>query len=665
MRPGSQLTTHSHMPEDFSDQRSISGELQLKLPGELVEIEGNRLRIEAVIARLDIGDVLRHLCIAALTPGHKNIVRYELDTLPSGALASNLAALISRAKDKNVPAETVMQSIQECLQNGGPFFFRKIEPDRNPLVMPSMERMIPDFDKFARNPLLMDTSFSVERDVPGAHIKAVATLFPLNRYTLIEVHTFSTRAPTTPQIGRFKVRSPESFWEKPRTTEAVIAALHSATWAAMDTIISKGAESARRESLDPELDNRLIQGVVNAASCDTAHILPSGARILLEEGDRLVCVRIESSDEAASTAVFWRIFGQEALFVANEPKLITARSAVEALAEGDLLQRFKAIQTLDRLEQAYTAQMPAGAFTVEPFQTISLEQLVGFQTAQTLTELRRTKTEVVSPNSPMLILDILAGIQSIQLSPRETAHSEHVPQDPNYLFFGFRSDGALKITVISPLQNYVETILPASHFEESPSREKVVERLASLFNRNTSRDFMTLRREIESLSLRRNGDSCDSTKLRPAVQRFPSIENKVLANALDTAADIALVYKTDAKGSINDIHVNFADTTQCELVVSGDENIFREPSMHLHTSEFGVHAIDLLTVEDNQRQQHRFTLESPITIPEGREVLATIFNLLRTLKRETRVNSPAAEIPLRSTPLFKYLQECEERFSER
>ena len=176
---------------------------------------------------------------------------------------------------------------------------------------------------------------------------------------------------------------------------------------------------------------------------------------------------------------------------------------------------------------------------------------------------------------------------------------------------------------------------------------------------------MTLRREIESLSLRRNGDICDSTKLRPAAQRFPSVENKALVNALDTAADIALVYKTDAKGSINDIHVNFVDTTQCELVVSSDENIFREPSMHLHTSEFGVHAIDLLTVGDTQRQRHRFTLESPITIPEGRAVLATIFNLLRTLKRETRVNSPAAEIPLRSTPLFKYLQECEERFSER
>jgi F0F1-type ATP synthase beta subunit len=87
--------------------------------------------------------------------------------------------------------------------------------------------------------------------------------------------------------------------------------------------------------------------------------------------------------------------------------------------------------------------------------------------------------------------------------------------------------------------------------------------------------------------------------------------------------------------------------------------------MHLHTSEFGVHAIDLHTVEENLRLRHRFTLESPITIPEGREVLGTMFNLLRTLKREQQTAKQAAELPLKSTPLFKYLQECEQRFAER
>lgn len=663
MGPGSQLTTQSHMPEDFSDLRTISDELQSSLPGELVEIENGRLRIEAVIARLDMGDVLRHLCISALTPGQKNIVRYELDTLPSGALASNLAALVSRAKDRNVPAENVLKSIQECLQHGGPFRFKKIEPEKNPFVMPSMERSIPDFERFARDPLVMDTAFSVQRDLPEARINAVATLFPENRYTLIEAHTFPKREGPIPPVCTFKVRCPASFWEKPRTTEEVVAALHSATWEAMDAIISDGAERARRKIVDPELDERLIQGVVNPTTCDTLHTLPSGARVLLEEGDRVVCVRIESSDEEPSTASFWRIFAQENLLLANDPKLITTRSAVESLVEGDIHQRLKAIQALDRLERAYPEQIPPETLTVNPFQTVPLEDIVGFQTAQMLSRLHRTKKDVLRPVSEMLVLDLLDGIHSIQLSPKDPGHSGREPQDPKYLFLGFRTDGALKVTIMSPLQNYLETLVPVTYFNDQRTREDVVERLATLFDNHTTDAFNELRREIESLSLKSKGESCNSMKLRPAVLRFPSVENEALENALDMAADIALIYEADLKASINDVQVIFDAHRRCELVVTG-KYATPQVRMHLHTSEQGVHAIDLYVTEQNQKRRHHFTLGSPLELPDGREVLTTMFKLLHAPLGSEAPLHPGVVPRLTSTQLFKYLKDVEGRFAE-
>ncbi len=664
MGQGIGLTSSSKKPADLSDARSISAELQLQLPGELVEIVGKRLRVEAAIAQLDTGDVLCHLRVSALTPGDKTIVRYELEAPPSRALASNLAALISRAKDKNLPGETVIQSIREYLHPGSTLHFKKIEPERNPFVTPPMERTIPEFEEFAQNPEVMDTAFSVERDIPGARVKATATLFPHNRYTVIEASTFPNNGTQTPTVERFKVRCPDSFWDRPRTTAEVIAALHVATWEAMDTLSTQGATKARRACLNPELDERLMRGMVNAPTCNTIATLPSGARVLLEEGDRIACVRIESSDDEPATAMFWRICGQEGILLANDPKLITTRSAVEALVEGDLNQRLKAISKLDRLEQAFPIPTPRGTSPVYPFETPSLEQIVGFETSEMLSRLRGTKTEVMPPNSQPLILDLLQGIHSIQLSPENSTHSDHSPQDPKHLFFGFRSDGALKVTIMSPLQNYLETLIPATYFEDSVRREDVVERLAMLYDRQTSEALLELRQEIEILSLQSDGERCDSTNLRPPAQRFPSVENGALAEALGVAADIALIYKTDAKGFISDIHLNFIDPHRCEVVVGGDDMEPHEFTMHLHTSEFGVHAIDLNYSERNEKYRRRFTLESPITIVEGRTVLATIFKHLQDLKVARMVTTLDAEQPLTNTSLFRYLQECEERFAE-
>ena len=664
MIPASQLTSHIQTPEGVSDPSSICAELQLMLPGELVEIEGKRLRIEAVITRLDIGDVLRHLRIAALTPGQKNIVRYELDTPPSGALASNLAAIISRAKDRGAPAETVVRSIQECLQSAGSLSFKQIEPEKNPFVNPSMERMIPDFGKFARNPLAMDTTFSVERELNGSLVRAVATLYPQQRYTLIEATTFPKGGTTTLPACKFKVRCEEHFWETPRTTEEVVAALHSATLKAMDTLTSDGARAARRQTLDPELDYRLLHGNVNPSTCDTKYTLPSGARVLLEEGNCLACVRLESSEDENSTAFFWRIESPQGLLLANDPRLITTRSAVNALVEGDVYEKLKAIQTLDRLEEAHPAPNPGDLNSVPPFQVLSLEQVAGFRTARMLSHLHRSNVHVMAPNSEMLVLDILDGIHSIQLSPKSHAHSEENPQDPQYLFFGFRSDGALKVTVRSPLHNHLETIVPASYFEGKRSREITIKRLANLFNQQTSETFRQLRQKIEALSRYSTGEVCDSMKLRPSESQFPPIKKELLNLALDTAADIARVYESDVPASISDVQIIFNNPTCCELVVAGK---FANQSVHmcLHTSEFGVHAIDLYTMEQNRKHRHRFTLASPITLPEGREVLSTMFKLLHGRERGKSTNGPSVPPILKNTRLFKYLKECEERFIDR
>lgn len=77
MDRGNNLTAPRRTSEDASDWNPICSELR-NLRGDLLNVEGGRLRIEAVVTKNDGDDVVRHLCVHALTPNHKDIVRYEL-----------------------------------------------------------------------------------------------------------------------------------------------------------------------------------------------------------------------------------------------------------------------------------------------------------------------------------------------------------------------------------------------------------------------------------------------------------------------------------------------------------------------------------------------------------------------------------------------------------
>ena len=665
MNHGHPLLESHQIPDIHTDWSSICDELQTQLPAELVEITGNRLRIEAAIAKLDIGDVLRHLCIHVLTPGQKKeIVRFELNSQPSEAVASTLAAIIAKAKDKDTPAEDVIGSLRECLESSGPYYFKKLAPEKNPFVQPTMERNIPDFEKFARDPRSMDTLFSVEREVNGKLVRAIATLYPEHRYTLIEAFTYPQDANQTPQVVRFKARCCDKFWERPRTSPEIIAALHSATWSAMDTIVSDGVEQASKALTQSEIDQRLYVGDVQPAMCDTVHVLPSGARVLVEEGDKLVCVRVESSADEDATSFFWRITSPDGLLLPSDTRLITARSAAESLAAADPHRRRAAIQTLDRLEHGSPNRLPHEARKIFPFETQTLSEIAGLSVIEELSKTSRAISSVVKPNSEALVLDLLDGFHSIKLAFRDPGYNRRNPQDPDTLFLAFRPDGALKVTITTPLRTHLETLIPADYFERHEPIEVTVRRLAALFDKQTSSGFFELRREIERLDAFNDGETYASSLFRPALTRFPSVLKAALNRSLDTAAEMALVYEADVPASISEVQMLFDDPTCCEMVVSN--TLATTPvRIHLQVSEFGVHSIDLYSIRGTSQTRYPFSLGSPLALPEGREVLTGLFRLLSSLPCGGTKAQLAVAAPITTTPLFKYLQECQTRFAAR
>lgn len=648
--------------EPNSEWVSICAELQTKLPGEIVEIESKRLRIEAVVAKLDIGNVLRHLTITAKTPAEKEIVRYELESIGSSSLASNLAAILSRARDRKTPAEEVIRSISECLQRGGPYLMRKVPAEQNPWIQLSMERSVPDFEEFARNPLSMDMTFTLERTVNDAHIRAVATLFPERHYTLVQAFTYPKGESSLPPSRSFKVRCPEDFLRKPHTHQEIIATLHSATWEAMDTILEEGASSAANIFRENAIDARLERGDVEPLHCHSYHVLPSGARIMVEEGDSIACIRIEASGTEESAAAFWRITSPLGLLLPDNPRLITADSAVGSLTEGAPLQKLEAIRTLDRMVNADADKLSPEGRKVPPFSTVSVESCIGHELAASLSALSRSVVRPLPPTSEYAILDLLDGFQSVYLAPRDIAHKRMYPQDPDYITFGVRSDGALKATIKNSLRNHLDVVVTPDYFERYETREECIERLARLFNRQTRDSFMRLRAEMERLDHHAPPDIIASRALRSAEARFPTVSSQSVNRALDTAAEIALVYEADAEASISDVQMMFPSPGMCDMVLT-NSRATPPIRMRLHVSEEGIVGIHLHSFGVSFKQHHLFSFLTPITLPEGREVMSQLFRLFQSVPYEGSPLARALAPALSETPLFRYLRECEERFA--
>lgn len=649
-------------PEHNSEWASVCAELQTKLPGELLEIESKRIRVEAVVAKLDIGNVLRHLTITARTPAEKEIVRYELESPTSGGLASNLAATLLRARDRKTPAEEVVRAISECLQRSGPYRMKKVTAETNPWIRLSMERAVPDFEEFARNPLSIDMTFTLERTTKSSRIRAVATLLPERGYTVVQAFTYPKGESSLPPSRTFKVRCQQELIRTSLSQEQIIAALHGVTWDAMDAVLDKGATQAANLFRSPEIDARLERGEINPTNCHWYHVLPSGARIMIEEGDSVACIRIEGSNAQKSGAAFWRITSPLGLLLPDNPRLITADSAVGSLIEGDPRQKLDAIKTLDRMVNADTDKLSPEGRRIPPFTTAPIQTILGHDLTRTLSRLSRSAVRPLPPTTEYAILDLLDGFQSVYLTHRDTAHKRMYPQDPDYITFGFRNDGGLKITARNALRNHLDVVVPTSYFNKHEDRESCVERLARLFNSQTRESFMRLRAEMEELNRRAPNQVVASRELRSRHSRFPATSNTALNDALDTASEIALVYEADASASISDVEMYFRAHGVCEMALS-NTNASPPSRMRLHIAKEGIVEIHLSPAGQSFGPPYEFHFLTPISLPEGREVLTQLFRLFQSCPQEASLSTRTRGPSLLSTPLFRYLRECEERFA--
>lgn len=636
----------SHSLGETSPWDVMCNELRT-LPVSLETIESKRIKIEAVVLNSNEGEMVTDLSIIALTPVGKPIVRYDLSASPNQAVGSELAALLNTARSCNVAGDKIISQMSDCIRNDGRLYFTATEPQGCPDIAPPMKRVIPAFEEFARRPEILDTRFKTEAMVRGFLVRAVATLHPDHRESTIEAHTYAPLSQQVLPAVHFKARCSDEFWNRTRTREEIISELIKVTWNAMETITSQGAAEAARHFTSPEIDQRLQLGQPAAHTSELVHVFPSGSRILFEVGDSFACVGIQAQDHNESTSFSWIIKGDHGLLSPRDPKIISARSAVETLIHGNSQQRLKAITTLDRLKHKQTFSKP------------SLESVVGFRLAESLSYLKNTHIEVADPRSELQALDILDGTQQIECTFRDPGHSRRHPQDPNFMRLGFGVDGSLKVELVNPLTNHIETRIPASYFDSRGGSEATVEILVNLFDKQTSRDFIQLRRLLEDLSRYSSEMETDPVRSRSPLTRLPSPRDFASHQAYEIAAEIAKIYEVASQSSISTVEVSFKTPPQCDVVVTNSYGTL-PARLLLEVSHNGVERIEIAAKEQGGVRYAEASFAIPLHPERDMQNLHEIFRLLSEGFVDDDIALPASPpVDLLNSPLYKCLKRVE------
>jgi hypothetical protein len=166
---------------------------------------------------------------------------------------------------------------------------------------------------------------------------------------------------------------------------------------------------------------------------------------------------------------------------------------------------------------------------------------------------------------------------------------------------------------------------------------------------------------MEELALYGTHDQIASQALRSGEARFPLASNDALNRALNTAAEIALVYESDASGSLSEVQTIFTPQGMCDLILTHARTT-PPIQLRMQVVHDGILSIHFSALSPSNNESHSFPFLTPISLPEGREVMTNIFNLFREPLPEGSSAALPTVTSLQGTPLFRYLQECQARF---
>lgn len=627
---------------DLKSWDLIAREL-INLRADWVEIQGPRIRLSSVVTSTADGDRVTDLQAIALTPNGQEIVKYRLSPRPSGSLSYELAAMISSAQLNGTTAEKVISEIATVVAaHDGYQFIHNIPPMSLHQANP-MQRVIPSFAAFARNPISIDREFRTEKLIGDTRIRASARMFPEFKMCVIEAHSYSHNTFADPASFTFKRHCPESFFKGEKSIAAITAQLHLLTWEAFEVVTSEGPAEAHKRFYSADLDDRLSHGVINPVTAEKDLMLPSGARVRMEVGDTVACITTQALPSDESATFSWMILGRNGALNPLDSRLVTARVAVDKLAYGTTKEKLEAIATLDRM--AHKA----------PTKLASLESIVGYEVADALRNLNNTVVKMGEPRSEVRMLDNLAGMQHVEFTFRDPGHNRKRPQDPWYMSLGFGCDGDLKIEAWNPLGNHMSTYVSPDGVDRHGGVERITLRLARLFDRQTDACFLQLRAALEDMTVSSAHSLIDRERLPSDARRMPSSRDIGGLRSYDVVAELAKLYQSVTGASFSELKVGRRLENGYEVEFS---NVIgrKRTSLHCHVTQHGISRLELIHDNGGALEAEAFSYNPPLTLTAHVDQLRGAFEDFNNILPS---DEDAASVPLpriTATRLFSRLK---------
>lgn len=654
----------------------------LKVPGCLSQrvIDGKRARIESLISKEgDLPEVL-DLTVVALGPNGSRLGSYEISPDIHGRLAVELAKVLIDSGQKRADngeqarqADQILADLQARVQESGEFKWQQTKLEDCPESDPFMKRILPSFAEFAASPAFaLDRQFVSQHQLNDRITFLKATLLLDRGKTAFDAQAFDFDGNLVSEDS-FSVPMPTDGEFRKPTTEFVHKTLLAMTWENMYHFSQHGFDSlreklsgnqpqrrpgrrnppaigeSRRDPLD-EVDEMILKGMRSEGETIFSESLLSGAKISVSVGNRAGILVAQADASDLSSFVAWVVRDDRGIC---EPGSVVRESlmrAADILHKGNPEQRRHAINFLDKLSKDTAGRDPltSGA---------SLDSLLSFGLQTDIGPLKNVTFESVAPATTEQVLELLGGIQTVQLRLK-TSFKSRSRTGFDRVLFGIYPDESLFAQARNPIGGQLRGRISAATCEQLGGYEQVIRRIANDLSRSESTTNVrtSLQTSLEGFV---NLDPDVNTIVSPFDSfgsKVPPANNAAANAAYEIAGRLGDVWAHATGGDMSEMRVEWVEGTDtCKATVGeiGPEN----SSIQATLTEKGITKLVVhVGYDESPRKVRRLVVD---TEKEGRKPLdkpEAIMTKIFRFTEELSDRAPLSWKDVEQSKLFEYLQ---------
>jgi hypothetical protein len=647
----------------------------LRIPGCLNQkvIDGKRARIESLISRETAELEVLDLTVVALGPNGSRLGSYEITPDIRGRLAVELAKVIVEGDKQGKSADQILEELQTKVSIFRDFKWQQTKLEETPDGEPVMRRILPSFAEFANSPAFaLDRQFVSQQQVNDRLFSVKATLLLDRGKVAFDAEVFDCHGNLVSEDSFSASMPPQGEYRKP-TLEFVHKTLLGVTWENMCHFSQHGLESLREKlsggpvarrpgrrdqaveeesTHDPldQVDELILKGLRTEGETIFSESLASGAKISVSVGNCAGILVAQADPSDLSAFVGWIVRDDRGI---SEPGSVVRESllrAAEILHNGNPEQRRHALNFLDKLSKDTAGRdaIASGA---------SLDSLLSFSLQTDIGPLKNVAFESVAPATTEQVLELLGGIQMVQLR-LQTSFKSRSRTGFDRVLFGIYPDESLFAQARNPIGGQLRGRISAATCQELGGYEEVIRKVANDLSRSES--MTNVRTSLQnSLEVLVNLDPDVNTIVSPFDafgSKVPPANNVAANAAYETAGRIADVWAHATGGDITDVRVEWIEGTDtCKASVSdiGPEN----SSVQAFISNKGVTKLVVhVGYDEAPRKIRRLVVDTeregrpPISKPE--QVMTKVFRYTEELSDR----APLSWKDVERSKLFEYLQ---------